>query len=291
MDLIGKTKAFFELIKFEHSIFALPFAYLGLFFAEGRFPRPHLLFWVTIAMVAIRTAGMCLNRLIDQELDEQNPRTRGRIPLIEILKRPRLWMIAIGSIAIFIFSAAQLNSICFFLSPVPVLLVWVYPYSKRITWCSHFLLGMILGLAPYAGWLAGRGHWSLIPLLLTLAVMSWVSGFDMFYALQDLEFDQAHQLYSYPARYGVKRTILSVSVLHSITIFALALLGWVVALGFWYWIGWTIVVALIVREHGLVHRFGLGKIDEAFFNMNALVSVVIFLAAALQLTVHPIYFR
>ncbi|MBI4357894.1 MAG: UbiA family prenyltransferase [Candidatus Omnitrophica bacterium] len=279
-----KVKAFLELIKFEHSVFALPFAYLGLFIAEGGWPRLRIFFWVTVAMVAIRTSGMCLNRLIDQPMDEKNPRTQGRIELIGFLKRPRIWLITVTSIFLFLFSCSQLNSLCLVLSPVPIVLIWVYPYLKKITWCSHFILGIILGVAPYAGWLASRPEWSWIPGLLTLSVASWVSGFDMIYALQDLEFDRANQLKSFPVKFGIERTIVMVRVLHGLTVVSLGLFGLLLGMGVWYWLGWVLVVALITREHGLIGRFGLAKIDEAFFNMNAWVSVVIFVAVILELT-------
>ena len=282
--MLQKIKIFLDLIKFEHSIFALPFAYLGLFLAEGGFPRFHIFVWLTMAMVALRTSGMCLNRLIDQPIDEKNPRTRSRIPQINFLTRSFLWSAALVSLVIFIFSAAQLNFLCFILTPIPVLLILIYPYLKRITWFSHFVLGIILAMAPYAGWLASRGEWAWTPALLMLAVATWVSGFDMFYALQDVDFDRMQNLKSFPVRFGVERTIVSVRVLHGITLLALGILGFALGMGFWYWAGWLAVVVLIVKEHRLVSLFGLEKINEAFFNMNAWVSVVIFLAVTLDLT-------
>lgn len=291
MRIMGKIKIFLDLIKFEHSIFALPFAYLGLFIAEGGFPRPRILLWVTVAMVAIRTAGMCFNRLIDQTIDEKNPRTRGRGEAISLIKPWRLWFITAVAILMFIFAASRLNRLCFVLSPVPIVLVWIYPHLKKITWLSHFVLGIILGLAPFAGWLASRSEWSWTPALLSLAVWAWVSGFDMFYALQDLDFDRSNGLKSIPAQFGIPTTILMVRFLHGLTIIALMFLGTRLELGFWYWLGWTAVLALTVREHHLVARFGLAKIDEAFFDMNAWVSVVIFAAVALELMAHPMGIR
>ena len=286
MDLIRKIKSFFELIKFEHSIFALPFAYLGLFLAEGGFPRFRIFIWVTVVMVAVRTSAMCLNRLIDQSIDEKNPRTRGRIQLINLLTRPLIWLVTVVSLLVAVFSARQLNSLCFMLIPIPIFLVWIYPYLKRIAWFSHFILGMILGMTPIAGWLASRAEWSWLSALLGLAVTTWVSGFDMFYALQDGEFDRANQLKSFPVRFGTERTISTVRILHGITILALGLFGSLSSMGAWYWFGWIVVVVLIVKEHKLVSQFGLTKINEAFFNMNAWVSVVIFLAVTLDLTFH-----
>lgn len=284
--MIEKIKTFFHLIKFEHSIFALPFAYLGLFLAEGGFPRFSIFLWVTIAMVAIRTSGMCLNRLIDEPIDQENPRTKDRALQIHFLKRPVLWVITICALVVFVVSSAKLNHLCLLLSPIPIFLIWVYPNLKKFTWLSHFVLGIILGIAPYAGWLSSTATWSWIPFLLTLAVTSWVSGFDMFYALQDVDFDKSRHLRSFPVEFGIQKTLGTVRILHALTIFALAVFGFVLKMGFWYWAGWLVVLALIVKEHRLVSRFGLSKINEAFFNMNAWVSVVIFLAMTMELTVH-----
>ncbi len=283
---MNKIKIFFHLIKFEHSIFALPFAYLGLFLAEGGWPRLSVFLWVTIAMVAIRTAGMCLNRLIDEPIDRENPRTKDRIQEINFLKHSILWLITMSALIFFIFSAAQLNQLCFLLSPIPIFLVWLYPHLKKFTWFSHFILGIILGIAPYAGWLSSSGEWSWIPFLLTVAVTTWVSGFDLFYALQDVEFDQAHHLKSFPAQFGIQTTVRTVHVLHAMTLFTLAFFGFILNMGIWYWLGWLAAFFLIVKEHRLVVRFGITKLNEAFFNMNAWVSVVIFAAVALELIAH-----
>jgi 4-hydroxybenzoate polyprenyltransferase len=283
---LSKIRVFLDLIKFEHSIFALPFAYLGLFLAEGGLPRAHLFFWVTVAMVTIRTSAMCLNRLIDQPIDEQNPRTKNRVQAIQILRRSVIWMITLVSILISGFAAYQLNFLCFILLPIPLLLIWVYPYLKRITWFSHFILGTILGIAPYGGWLASRAEWAWPPFILTIAVASWVSGFDLFYALQDVDFDRKQGLRSFPAQFGTDRAIFVAKLLHGVTLLALGIFGVMVHLGLWYWAGWLIAAGLIFREHRLVGRFGLAKINEAFFNMNALVSVVIFIAMTLELTLH-----
>lgn len=276
-------KAFLKLVKFEHSIFALPFAYLGLFLAEDGRPRLQVFFWVTVAMIALRTSAMCLNRLIDEPIDEKNPRTRDRIELIHLLSRWRLWLAAGGSAAIFILASAQLNLWCLALAPIPVVLVAVYPHLKKFTWLSHFVLGLILGMAPYGGWLASRTEWSWIPLILTLAVASWVSGFDMFYALHDVGFDRAYRLKSFPARFGTVPTLIVAAALHGMTLALLAYLGALMGFGAWYWAGWAAIFGLILREHFLVFRFGLARVNEAFFNMNAWVSVVIFLAAAFDL--------
>jgi len=281
--MIYKIKTFFDLIKFEHSVFALPFAYLGLFLAEGGLPGPTLFVWVTVAMVAIRTTAMAVNRLIDSRDDEENPRTHARAQSIRLLTRPVIWAAVFVSVGIFMFAASRLHPICFRLAPVPIVLVWVYPYLKKITWLTHFCLGLILGIAPYGGWLASRGEWSWTAGLLTIAVTCWVAAFDMFYALQDVEFDRAKGLNSFPACFGVSKTILAARLLHGVTLLTLVYLGASLRLGFWYWAGWVIAFGLIAREHQLIARFGLAKINEAFFNMNAWVSVAIFVGTALAL--------
>ncbi len=285
---MNKLKAFFQLIKFEHTLFALPFAYLGLFLAEGGFPRGSIFFWTSLTMVSIRTCGMALNRLADESIDARNPRTVGRKKLIELLTHPILWFATVFSAAIFLFSTHRLNTLCFALAPIPIFLVFVYPFLKRFTWLSHFWLGAILGLAPLGGWLASRGVWSWSPVLLTLAVMFWVSGFDMFYALQDMEFDRLEHLKSFPARFGAKATLLVTRFLHALTILMLAVSGFVFGLGIWYGIGVVLAAGFILKEHVLLARFGLQKINEAFFNLNAWVSVIIFLGVFLE-AVFPLH--
>jgi 4-hydroxybenzoate polyprenyltransferase len=283
MVLFGKITDFFKLVKFEHSLFALPFAYLGLFVAEGGLPRLHIALWVTVAMVALRTAAMCLNRLIDRAIDEENPRTYSRINLIKSISPKKIRLITIFSLILFVVSAVNLNALCLKLSAIPIVLIIVYPFSKKFTWCSHFILGIILGIAPCGGWFASSAEWSWIPVVLALAVCLWVSGFDMFYALQDIEFDRTHGLHSFPARFGFERTIKIAGFLHGVAIVLLGCFGWMVMAGIWYWLGWFLALILMVREHGLVRQFGLSKINEAFFNLNAWVSVIIFLSTFLDL--------
>jgi len=281
----NKLRTFLDMIKFEHSIFALPFAYLGLVLATDGLPSLDALIWVSVCMVALRTAAMSLNRLIDQDIDRENPRTRNRaLPTGQISRRFAYVAVFIG-IVLFVWSAARLNSLCLALSPVPIALVWIYPYLKRWTWLSHWVLGLTLGLAPYGGWLAVRpdAHW--VPSLLAIAVCAWVGGFDIFYSLQDVNFDRERGLSSVPVRFGVNRAVLIATVSHGVTIVSLLMLGVWMHFGLFYFTGLIIVGGLIYREHFLVNRFGISKIDQAFFNMNAWVSVVIFLGTFLDVTV------
>ncbi len=276
--VLNKTKTFLEMIKFEHSIFALPFAYLGMFLAAEGFPSFRIFFWVTIAMVSLRTAAMGLNRLVDHSIDGKNPRTRNRALPKKLLTREFTWAAVMISLFIFFLSAFQLNPLCFRLSPIPVLLAWAYPYFKRWTWLSHWGLGLVLGIAPYGGWLAVNPEWSWIPGWLTIAVATWVGGFDIFYALQDMDFDRSKGLKSLPVRFEMKRAITIAKLSQGVTVFSLIMVGFLFPLGLFYWIGILAVSALIYREHQLVTQFGLEKINEAFFNMNAWVSVIIFIA-------------
>jgi len=187
--LTQKTAVFLEMIKFEHSIFALPFAYLGLVLGEGGWPRWNLFLWVTVAMVSFRTMAMALNRIIDIEIDRDNPRTESRALPKGRLNIPFVWLASLVSFVIFEFSAYRLGPLCLALSPIPVALAWLYPWTKRFTWFSHLILGIILGIAPYGAWLASRDAFSWVPGFLFLGVATWVAGFDIIYALQDQDFD------------------------------------------------------------------------------------------------------
>ena len=275
---------FFADIKFEHSIFALPFAYLGLFLAEGGWPRFNLFFWVTVAMVFFRTFSMAANRLIDREIDRKNPRTLPRALPQKLLSQRFVQGVGLGSLLIFLTSAAMLSSLCFFLTPIPILLAWLYPYLKRFTWLSHSVLGIILGISPYGAWLASRSDFSWVPGLLFIGVASWVTGFDILYSLQDLDFDREQGLYSVPVLWGKDGALKMAAGLHLIAFFGWAGAGILSGLGWIYGAGLLIAGVFLIREHQLLHRFGLAKIDQAFFSMNAWTSVIVFLAAFVDLS-------
>lgn len=276
-------KVFLEMIKFEHSLFALPFAYLGLFLAEEGWPRLPVLFWVTVAMVSFRTFAMAMNRLIDRRIDGQNPRTQMRALPQKKLTPRFVAGISLLSLAIFEASAWSLGPLCFSLSPIPVLLAAVYPTLKRFTWLSHLVLGIILGIAPYGAWVASRGEFSWIPGLLLIGVASWVAGFDILYSLQDLEFDQKLKLHSIPVRFGKKRGLRAAALLHLIALLAWSGAGCLANRGWVYALGIGLVGIFLIREHLLIRRFGLARIEEAFFAMNVGVSFAVFLATVLDL--------
>lgn len=273
----------FKEIKFEHSIFALPFAYLGLFLAEGGWPRLSLLFWVTVAMVSFRTFAMAVNRLIDREIDAKNPRTQSRaLPQNRLSSRFALGA-ALISLLIFLGSAWTLGPFCLFLSPIPIFLAGLYPYLKRFTWLSHGVLGIILGISPYGAWLASRAEFSWIPGFLLLGVASWVTGFDILYSLQDFEFDRQWGLRSVPVRFGKQQALWMAGAFHAVALLSWMGAGALAGLGWIYGWGLILVTVFLFREHWLVHRFGLSQLEQAFFTMNAGISIALFLAAFLDL--------
>jgi len=280
--LFGKIRIFLSDIKLEHSLFALPFAYLGLFFAEKKMPGFFLFFWITIAMVSFRTMAMGLNRLLDRTIDGENPRTQGRALPLKKIRPGFVWLAVAVSLLVFEWSAYKLGPLCFWLSSIPVALAGIYPLTKRFTWLSHFVLGLVLGIAPYGAWIASRGSFGWTPAFLTAGVMLWVAGFDMIYALQDKDFDQKRGLYSVPALFGEARTIQITRLLHGVALLCWGVAGFLNGAGWIYALGLIVVAYCLVREHRLVRSFGVAKINEAFFLMNAVVSFTLFAAAVLD---------
>ncbi len=272
------------MIKFEHSIFALPFAYLGLFLAEGGWPRASLLGWVTLAMVSFRTMAMAANRLVDVPVDRLNPRTQNRALPKGLLRPLFVWAVTFLSLALFEFSTWQLNPLCFQLSMIPVLLAWIYPFAKRFTWLSHGILGIILGIAPYGAWLASRQEFSWVPGLLTIGVTAWVAGFDIIYSMQDMDFDRKHRLFSFPAQFGSQAGVVLTRVLHTVAVASWWVAGVLSGRGFIYMLGMLAVTGFLIRENWLIRSCGLTKVGEVFFTMNAVVSIALFLAAAADLS-------
>ena len=282
--MLSKVRVFFEMIKFEHSIFALPFAYLGLFLASGGLPKGWVLGWVTGAMVSFRTSAMALNRLIDQEIDARNPRTQNRALPAGLLRRTFVWLVTAVSLAFFVLCTYQLSPLCFFLGWIPILLSVLYPFCKRFTWLSHFLLGGILGIAPYGAWLAAGREFSWIPAFLMIGVTAWVAGFDMIYALQDREFDVTAGLYSFPACYGAKVSLWATRLLHGLALIAWSIAGVLAHLGGYFFAGLIFAALVLIRENWLVKTFGMKRLEQAFFTLNAVVSVSLFVFLVVDLT-------
>lgn len=265
------------MIKFEHTVFALPFAYMGAILAQVQIPSWTTLFWITMAMVGARTAAMSLNRLIDRHIDRKNPRTANRAMATGAIGLPEAWLYIVLSFGLLFLSAAMLNELALTLMPVAVFVLSIYSYTKRFTWACHIVLGIALGLAPMGAWVGVNASLDWPVVILGLAVMTWVAGFDILYACQDIEFDQSHGIYSIPARFGIANGLWIARGSHVLAPILLALVGYLIGLGTWYYMGIAVVVALLIYEHSLVSPSDLSRLDAAFFAMNGYISVAIFL--------------
>ena len=269
-----------NLVKLPHTLFALPFALVGVVIASASHPvRWQQVAWVAVAFTAARFAAMAFNRLVDRELDALNPRTaRREIPSGAIRATEAALSVAVAS-ALFLFAAWMLNPLCFLLSPIALAWVLFYSYTKRFTPLAHLVLGLGLGIAPVGGYLAITGAWSdpwWVLVALAVAVMSWVGGFDILYSLQDIAFDRAHALYSIPARVGEARGITVARALHVLSVASLALVGAGIGAGWVYAAGVAVVAILLAYEHSLVHAGDLSRLDAAFFTMNGVISLTFF---------------
>ena len=271
------------MIKWEHSVFALPFALCGAMLAAGGWPSFHQLLWIVIAMVAARSAAMSFNRLADASIDAANPRTQTRALPAGILTHGFVRSFVLFSAAVFLLAAWELNRLAFLLSPVALAVLLLYSYTKRFTRWSHVVLGFALGIAPAAAWIAVRGSLDGRILLLTAAVTFWVAGFDVLYACQDLDFDRSAGLHSIPRYCGVGRSLWIARLFHALMLALLLLLVWAFALGAIAITGVGAVLLLIAYEHSLVSKDDLSKLNAAFFAMNGVISVVFFVFVALDL--------
>lgn len=281
-----RVRDYVSLVKFSHSIFALPFALQGAWLASGGLPAPRVLFWIVVCAVAARTAAMAFNRFVDRDFDAANPRTRGReIPAGVLTPRAVATLVVLASAA-FVGAAFALNPLAGKLS-LPVLAVLLgYSYVKRWSFLAHGALGLALALAPLGAWIAVRGDLAgdLRPVLaLAVAVWTWVAGFDLIYSCQDAEFDGARGLHSVPARFGLRAALRASALLHVITVMALALVAVLAGLGWIYWLAVAGAAVLLVWEHGLVAPDDLSRVDVAFFTLNGWVGVALFLGLVLDL--------
>jgi 4-hydroxybenzoate polyprenyltransferase len=270
---------FLDAIKVEHTVFALPFAYLGMVLAARGWPGWPIFAWITVAMVAARTTAMAANRLIDRHLDARNPRTAGRHLPRGLLAPRHLAAAAVVSAAVFLVAAWQLGPLPLALAPLALVFLVGYSYTKRFTWTSHWILGFTDGAAAAGAWIAVRGTMEVPAWLLWLAVTVWIAGFDLLYACQDVEFDRREGLQAVPARFGIPAALAAARVSHALTAAALAAVGWSLGLGLAYWAGWLVVAGLLVYEHSLVSADDLSRLDVAFFNVNGYISVITFVAA------------
>lgn len=279
----NKLATFLEAIKFEHTIFALPFAYIGMILAARGLPALSQFIWITLAMVGARTAAMSLNRLIDSAQDAQNPRTQNRAIPRGLIAANEMKLWAIAATVLLVVSAWQLNWLAFALSPLALIFLVGYSYTKRFTWLCHFVLGLTDGIAPIGAWVGVQAAITLPAILLGLVVTFWIGGFDILYACQDIDFDRRMRLHSIPARFGVPAALMIARIAHIITVALLAATGVLLHLGIAWWIGIVVVAALLVYEHTLVKPHDLSKINVAFFNINSYIALVIFIAGVLGL--------
>jgi 4-hydroxybenzoate polyprenyltransferase len=276
-ELLRQAALYLRMIKFSHSIFALPFAFTAALMAAQGLPTLWQVFWITVAMVSARSGAMGLNRIIDRNVDARNPRTREReVASGKISVRAAL-MFSIASLTVMVLAAWMLNPLCLKLSPVAIAVLVLYSYTKRFTWGSHFVLGTAISAAPIGAWIAVRGSFDINVLALALAVVLWLSGFDILYALQDTNFDRKEGLKSIPARFGVKTSLLFARLLHLSSWVFLLLTGLVFSMGMAYWAGMALVAVLFIYEHSLVRHDDLSRLDMAFFNMNGYISMTVFI--------------
>jgi 4-hydroxybenzoate polyprenyltransferase len=283
VPFLANIKTTLEMIKWEHSIFALPFALCGAMLAAGGLPTAAQLGWIVLCMVSARSAAMAFNRLADAQIDAANPRTATRAIPAGVLSQRFVGVFVLVSCGIFVLAASQLNKLTFWLSPVALSIVLLYSYTKRFTRWSHLVLGFALGIAPAAAWIGIRGSLDPRILLLTAAVTFWVGGFDVLYACQDLEFDRNYGLNSIPQSLGIGRALLLARTLHLLMLGLLVALVIVFGLGKIAVAGVIVVGLLLAYEHSLVSATDLSKLNAAFFTMNGVIAVVFFVFVAVDL--------
>ena len=271
----GKLRVLLEMVKWEHTVFALPFAYAGMLAAPVPFSFANLV-WITVAMIGARTAGMTLNRIIDARIDARNPRTADRAIPMGLIGLREAWLFTLASVALLVVATFFLAPITRVLWPIVVLGFVIYPYTKRFTWLCHAALGIANGLAPAAAWVAVTGEVGWTPVLIWAAAALWVGGFDIIYALLDRDFDLENRVNSLPARFGVGTALVVSRAWHALSVALLVAFGVAAGLGVVYYLGVLVVAWLLFYEQSLVRKDDLSKLDMAFFTMNGVISLVFF---------------
>ncbi|MET9291573.1 menaquinone biosynthesis prenyltransferase MqnP [Streptomyces sp. NPDC003077] len=284
----GKIKAFLRLVMIEHSVFALPFAYIGALTAM--YQRDRSIHWlelllVTLAMVGLRTFAMAANRIIDREIDARNPRTATRELVTGAMSVRSAWTGALIAVVVFLGAAAALNPLCLALAPVAVVPMVVYPYGKRFTNFPHAILGLAQAIGPVGAWLAVTGTWSWDAVILGLAVGVWIGGFDLIFACQDVQADRAHGVKSVPARFGIPAALYGARGSHVVTTALLVWYALATGAGAFFWIGLVIVIAAFLYEHSIVRPHDLSRLNRAFFTVNGFIGIALFVCALLDLLV------
>jgi len=285
MVLTVYARRFINLVKFEHSIFALPFAYAAAFLAEMQVPGFWLMFWITVAMVAARSFGMAINRLIDAEIDARNPRTAGREIPAGRLTRRQVWIFCIVWLAILVWATFNLPPITRYLWPLVVIPMVVYPYTKRWTPFCHLVLGLADGLGPVGAWVAVTGKVTWEPFVLGAGVGLWIAGFDIIYAFMDIKVDRAQGLRSIPADFGERAGLWTTRGFHLLAVILLVLTGWVQGTNYVYYVGVAVCALLLFYENWLMRKADLEKVGVAFMTMNGIISVVFLFFTTLSLFV------
>ncbi|WP_022852816.1 4-hydroxybenzoate octaprenyltransferase [Thermodesulfatator atlanticus] len=278
-----KIRILLDMIKFEHTIFALPFAFTGAFLAAKGVPSAEKCLLILGAMVGARTAAMTFNRIVDLPFDAANPRTKERPLVTGAVKKTEAWCFFLISLGIFFACAAALNPLTFKLSPIAMVIVLAYSYTKRFTWLCHVFLGLAIGLAPLAGWIAVKPSFDTVPLVLSLAVLFWVAGFDILYACLDEEFDRKIGLKSIPAKFGKRKAFLFSAVFHAIAFGLFVLVGFLAHLSWIYFAGLLITLGLFIAQRVVISPDDLSRLNLSFFTFNGAISMVLFIAVVLDL--------
>jgi 4-hydroxybenzoate polyprenyltransferase len=276
--VLQKVTLYLRMIKFSHSIFALPFAFTAALAAASGVPSLRQLFWITVAMVGARSGAMGLNRIIDRRIDIDNPRTAGREIPRGVVQVSEAIAFVLVSFCLMVVAAGMLNPLCLMLSPVAIGVLFLYSFTKRFTWMAHLVLGLAISAGPLGAWIAVTGSFDYKIVPLVFAVIFWLAGFDVLYALQDIEFDRSYGLFSIPQRFGIRRSLHIARALHLATFCLLVLNGLFFGLGKLYMAGMMIVAGLFLYEHSLVKPHDLSRLDMAFFNMNGYISMTVFIA-------------
>ncbi|MNI25303.1 4-hydroxybenzoate octaprenyltransferase [compost metagenome] len=285
--MFTKLKIFLEMIKFEHSVFALPFAFMGALLGSvvmfGHMPTWAQIGWITLAMVGARTAAMSLNRVIDRTIDKKNPRTANRAIPAGLISTSQVYIYTAISLVVLFVATYNLNALSMKLLPIAVFFLVFYSYTKRFTWTCHFVLGITLGLAPLGSWIAVTGEFTWASIVFFLTIVCWSSGFDLIYACQDVEFDRKEGLHSFPSRFGIPASLMTARILHVATAIGLITLYVMTDLSWLYLVGLVIAYIILFYEHRLVSPNDLSKLNMAFFTMNGVLSMVVFIFTLLDI--------
>ena len=278
-----KISILLEMIKFKHTVFAMPFALMGAFLAKRGAPDVTVFFWVVMAMVGARTSAMTFNRIADRRFDAANPRTTGRaLPAGEVTLM-QSWLLMLVASALFFFACFMLNPLALKIAPFALGLTLFYSLTKRFTWLCHYVLGLALSIAPIGAYIVLSGSFGLPPILLSVAVFFWVGGFDILYSLQDEEFDRQERLHSIPQQFGRKKALIISAVSHLFTLGSLVVFGIIMASSWMYWIGFSLFSALLIREHLIVKPNDISRVNQAFATLNATASIIFAVFSLLDL--------